>query len=417
MRVDRYKNIVYITTKNNKFKTSRVSIKFALPISKEIIANAIVLNDLLVMSTEDYETIQKFNEKLYDLYDLSVSSSVSQKGKLHVSELNFSFINSEFLSENIDEEVVEFIESVVFNPNFNNSEYIKAIIEKRILEVKTIYDDKMMYCVKSLQDILDENNECIIDVNSNEEDLGNVSVDSLKEFYKYLLKTSNITIAIDGNNSEEIKNRLLENLDFNNESNSYEFLNNFSSQADFKFISETQALNQSKFAVGIKLDVNKEDFSSFQIFNAIYGGYPFSRLFSNIREKQSLAYTIASAYSPASNVMYIYGGIANGDLSVSDEDHMDSILNALTLELKSICEGNIDNLEMLQAKSMLINSMKSALDIQAGNQSLYYSNYLLGKDFNSEEYENEINSITKEDVVKMAQKVKFDKVFLLRGDK
>ncbi len=417
MNIVNHNNVKYIITKDNKFKTTRISIKFALPMSKEIVANALVLNDLLVMSTKQYNTMRLFNEKLYDLYDLSVSSGVSQKGKLHVSEINFSFVNSEFLSTNIDDEVVDFIRNVIFNPNFDNKDYIKNVVDKRILEVQTIYDDKMMYCIKTLQEILDNSEERIVDVNSNEEDLKNVNVESLKDFYNKMLTQANITVLIDGRSSEGFESKLSTKLDFKSSSEAYEYLNRYSEKSSYNFVSQTQELNQSKFAVGIKLDIDKKDFMAFQIFNGIYGGFPFSRLFSNIREKQSLAYTVASAYIPSSNLMYVYGGISNGDLNESDEVHMQTILNALNAELNSIVSGDVSDLEMSQSKSMLLNSLKSSLDTQSANQALFYNSYLLNEDFDFNRLKNDIDSVKKEDVVRVAKSVVFDTVFLLRGDK
>lgn len=416
MKVEQFNNVVYVTTKDDKFKTSRVSIKLALPISKDIIANALVLNDLMITSSAKHNTIKSFNEKLYDLYDLSVSSSVGQKGGLHISELNFSFICSEYLSENIDQDVASFIKEVIFGPNFN-SDYISNIIEKRILDVKTIYDDKMHYSIKSMQEILDKDGEYLIDVNSTIEDLEKVNAKTLEEFYKQLLTTSDISIFVDGKNSEEIKSLLVQSLDFNNSGEKTPFLKKFKDSNNYKFKCEHQDLNQSKFVVGIKLDLDKDDFVAFQVFNAIYGAYPFSRLFSNIREKQSLAYTVASAAVPSSGLMFIYGGISNGESSLSDEKHMDTILNALNFELDSIKDGKIEDLELAQAKSMMMNSLRSALDSQSAHQSLYYQNYLLEEEFNEEEYKSKLYAISKDDVVKMASKVEFDTVFLLRGDK
>lgn len=417
MEVNNYNNVTYITSQNNKFKTSRISLKFALPITKDIIANALVLNDLLVMSTKNYSSLRVFNEKLYDLYDLSISTSISQKGRLHISDISFSFINSEYLSENIDDQVIDFISEVIYSPNFENEEYLKSVIDKRILEVKSIYDDKMMYCLKSMQKVLDPKGNHIIEVNSTVEDLENVTKESLIKFYQKLLKEANIAILIDGDNSKILEEKCRHKIQFDNASTKYEYLNKFELTTDYKFASEVQSLNQAKFAIGVKLDIDKDDFNKFQIFNAIYGGFPFSRLFSNIREKQSLAYSIGSMYIPATNIMYIYGGISNGDLKLSDEEHMSTVLTALHHELDSMINGDVTDLEISQAKSMIINSVKSGLDTQSANQGLYYANYLMEKEFNFDVFTDQINSVKKEDVVEMAKKVNFDTVFLLRGDK
>ncbi|MFV0499240.1 MAG: M16 family metallopeptidase [Bacilli bacterium] len=417
MEISQFNNITYIKTNNSKFKTNNIIIKFVIPIDNKIIADATVLNDLMVTSCNKYNTIKSFSEKMYELYDLNISSSVSTMGNLHISEINFNFIMDEYLNESIEGKVLEFINEVIFNPNLTNEDYLKLIKEKRILAIKNAYDDKMSYCIQKLREELDPNKEYLIDVNSNEEDINNVNLKSLNDFYKYLISKASITVMIDCDEEDKLYDKLKTRLNFNNNGDEYDYRYKFNSVNNFQFISKTQNLSQSKFAIGCKVNIDKNDFEAFSIFNAIYGGFPFSRLFVNIREKQSLAYTINSVFSTNSNILYIYGGIGNGDLSVNDANYFDKILIPLRKELDSLINGDISEVELKQAKSMIINRAKSALDIQTSLQNTYYSYYIQKDIFDINEFVKQINNITKEDVVRMAKKVYFDKVFLLRGDK
>ncbi len=410
-------NVKYLTTVNSKFKTTHVSFKFETAINKDVVANGIVLNELMVMSSKKYNTIKKFNEMLYDLYDMRVTSGVSQKGLLYIFEVNFSFITSEYLPEDINASVVDFMNEVLLHPNLENEEYIENVKKKRILELETIYDDKLQYTLKKVQNLLDTSQTVIVDVNSDIDSINNVTKASLEQMYQKLFEEANITIAIDGRNCDEIKTIIDNKITFNATKHDYKYFNAFKIDEHEEFISESQNLSQSKFVIGSKLDVDKADFSKFQVFNAIYGAFPFSRLFTNIREKQSLAYSIASSYVSTSNVMYIYGGIGNGDLSVCDSEAFSNVLGSLKSELASICNGEISDIEMEQAKSMIINSITSSLDTQRALQEIHYLKYLAGDEFDFEKFVEGINNVTKEDVMKMAKKVNFNIIYMLRGDK
>ncbi len=409
-------NIKYILSENKKFKTTRVSFVFSLPISSNITADGIVLNDLMVVSCNKYNTIKQFNDMLYNLYDLKVTSNVSQKGLLYVFEISFSFINKQFLKEDIEEKVMDFIKEVIMFPNFSD-EYIDNIKNKRILEIETIYDDKMYYSIEKLRECLDQSRNIIAEVNSNIESIKLVNKESLQLFHNMLVNDANIVVLIDSPRSLEIQDKIEKSISLLGSSNTYSYLHNFLENKDEQFVSEHQNLAQSKFALGIKLNIEQSDFKKFQVFNAIFGGYAFSRLFTNIREKQSLAYTIKSSYLPSLNIMYIYGGTNNGDLSKDDYSAIEKIVLTLKQDLNEIKALVISDEEMQQAKIMLINSLKTAMDSQPMLQEIYYQNHLVNKEFSFEDYVSEINAVSKEDVAIMAKEVRIDTIYLLRGDK
>lgn len=410
-------NIVYLTNEDKKFKTNRISIRFALPISKDTCADLVVLNDLMVMSSQKYNSIKLLNNHLSKLYDSKVASSVFQRGKLIIFEIAFSYISKDYLQTDIEREVISLAKEIIFKPNLENDKYLEVTKNKRILEIENVYDNKLQYAFKQLKKMLDPSNQILVDVNSTIEEINAVNIETLKQTYLALIENSNITIVVNGREVSNTVNLLKQELLFEAKINDYEIFHKFDINDEKAFNCEHQDLMQSKLMVGVKLDLDRDSFKTFQVFNAIYGGYPFSRLFSNIREKQSLAYSISSGYDSLLNLMYVYAGISNGEKSQTDEEVTEKVVNALRFELNSIVEGNVSDLELEQAKQMIINSVKTSLDTQSQVQDIYYTASLHDKIFDLEEYIEDINAITKADVVGIAKKVSFDNIYLLRGEK
>ena len=99
-----------------------------------------------------------------------------------------------------------------------------------------------------------------------------------------------------------------------------------------KTIKEKQNLNQSQLVMGFKID-KMTDFELRYVLNAysyILGGGPDSKLFRNVREKNSLCYSINS-------VAYLLGGM----LSVMAGINQDNFTKYINENLESIGQNLI----------------------------------------------------------------------------
>ncbi len=410
-------DVTYIYMQEKKFKTNHVSFKFSMPIDSDKCASLIVLNELMSKSCKKYPSVKTLSRKLSELYDTKVMTNLSQKGKLVVFEVNFNYISSNYLPNNIEDDVIEIMREIIFNPNLKNEEYLKSVISKRILEVESIYDDKMQYSIKRMKEILDPKQEILIDVNSTVERLKSVLSENVENMYQEMMSSSNVCITINSDNPREIIDKISSSFKFNNSRYNYEHLNVFDVLTDNQFVSETQNLKQSKLVIGAKLNIDPSDFIAFQVFNGVFGGFPSSRLFTNIREKQSLAYTVFSAFDPTLNIMFLLAGIDNGDLEKSDQEMVSEIIHSLNNELCDIKTGNVSSQELEKSKVMLLSTIKSSIDSQIGIQSINYAYYLRGEQFNFEDFSQKLASVCVDDIVRLANKVHFNVTYLLRGDK
>lgn len=409
-------NITYLYSDEIKFKTSRIAFEFSLPIDGKNTAEMIVLNELMSMSCREYPSIRLFSRKLSELYDTKVTTNLSQRGKLVVFEISFNYVASKYLPENIENEIIELIKEVIFNPNLDDETYLNNAIQKRVLEVEAIYDDKMQYAIKSMKEALDKKQEIFIDVNSTVEELKGLTVEKVKAMHQKLLDESNVTVILSSSDSENLVAKLSENLVFKH-NEKFEALNKFELSTTEEFVSETQNLSQSKVVIGGRLDLDPSEFIKFQVFNGIYGGYTFSRLFTNIREKQSLAYAVGSSFDSFLNMFFIFVGTDNGDKDKSEEEMLKNILCALKDECAQLANGGVTEEEMFKCKKMIRNSLASAFDSQVGTHSIHYSHYLRGDNFDLDKFERDLESVSAEDVSLMAKKVVFNVTYLLRGDK
>jgi predicted Zn-dependent peptidase len=176
-----------------------------------------------------------------------------------------------------------------------------------------------------------------------------------------------------------------------------------------KVVSESMNVTQVNLVLGFRLGeiMNKPDYAALSVFNAIYGGSINSKLFLNVRERLSLCYTVSSSIERSKGVMTISSGI---EFSKYEEAYNE------ILELLRLCrEGEISQEELDTAKKTIITDIKSMTDSARTMDAYWLRQTLSGLDYGPDIYAALVEEVTKEDVIKIANSVKLDTVYFLKG--
>jgi predicted Zn-dependent peptidase len=245
------------------------------------------------------------------------------------------------------------------------------------------------------------------------EDLEKITPESLYTYYKELLRTNLIDIFIVGdidfNNMEKI---IKDNFIINTikKTNANHFIKQDKFRALPQIVKDSKEINQSILIVASKL----KDITSFEreyvlaLYNSVLGGGPDSKLFKEVREKNSLCYSISSSHSGIANLQYISAGI--------DEKNFDKTVKLVKKEIKKMTTGDFTDDELIQAKTTYLASLKELEDSTNGIINIYeaheYLNYGL-----LEERRIEIVKVTKEDIINVSKKIHLDTIYLLKGDR
>ena len=172
---------------------------------------------------------------------------------------------------------------------------------------------------------------------------------------------------------------------------------------------EVQDLIQAKLNLAYQTDVRYLDdqYFTLQVFNALFGGFPGSKLFLNVREKESLAYYASSNLDPFCGGLYVQAGI--------DQKEADRVIDLIKDQHQALIEGDFSQSSLNQAKAMLKNGLKQSEDSPAGLLNFSYLKQLLAKSITVEEWIEKINQVSAQDVKNLAQDIKLQSIFILRG--
>ena len=167
-------------------------------------------------------------------------------------------------------------------------------------------------------------------------------------------------------------------------------------------------INQGKLILGLDiLEENDLDKYTALVYNAILGGIPTSKMFQNVREKHSLAYTASSSFIRQKANIFIKCGI--------DIENYNKALKIIKEQLEDIKKGEFTDKNIEEAKINIISTINFIPEGQDTELMYYFSQELSGYEMSSEEYINKINGITKDDIIELANRIQINTIYFLKN--
>ncbi|MFY0741909.1 pitrilysin family protein [Solibacillus silvestris] len=398
-----------------QFKTVNFSIKWRAPLNEETAAQRTVLSNVLQHSNEKFPTSASYRSYLDDLFGTVLYFDTAKRGQEHTVLLNVETVNDQYLSHgNVLNEVIDLIHEAIFKPNFENGVFKESIVNREkemvIQRIQSIFDDKSRYAQKRLTEIIRPNSAASFSANGNIEAVKAITPQSLTKTYEDMLANDVIDIYIVGDiNIEEMTQQLKAAFPFADR-DAHQTIKEDTTPANVEpYTKETQEMKQGKLHIGYSTPVRfgDKDFPIMQIFNGIFGGYAHSKLFMNVREKESLAYYASSSYASQYGLLFVVSGI--------EPANEEKARQLIADQLKVMQNGEITDLELAQTKAMLINQLKEALDSPRGQIEIFDQYKALDEPFNLDTWTARWQSVSKEDVQKVAQDIKLEATYFLCG--
>lgn len=406
----------------NKFKTNLMAVFITLPLNRETITFDSMIPAVLKRGTANLNTQEDISKELENMYGASYDCGIEKIGDNHILKFYFESLNDNFIpesKENIAKASLDLLFEIIFNPLIIDGKFKEEYVEfeknniKLLIESKI--DNKAQYAL----------NRCIEEMYKDRpyglykygyvEDLDKINAQNLYEYYIKLINESKIDIFVSGElNKEEICNIVKNNENMQKlqeREPNYITNNEQTEQKDSmkeSVIEEKLDIAQGKLVMG--LDVNLNDYNSkfkVAIYNVILGESATSKLFQNVREKASLAYTAGSNYVRQKNNIYIRCGI--------EIANFDKTVKIIKEQLTDMKNGNFTEEDLINAKKYMISGIQSAQDEQDSEITYYIGQELSGKLTTFEEYEEQINQVTMQDVKDVASSINVNTIYFLRN--
>lgn len=401
---------------SEKFKTNKIKVRFSAPMSEKTIAGRVLTASMLETSNALYPTSQSFREKLANLYGANFSTSLSRRGLVHYLDINLSFVRDQFLSRKnvLTDEMLEFLKASLFSPLSKGNAFDAKTFEiekKNVLtDLEAEIENHFYHAHRKLNDLFYDLSEMRIPRVGTVELVEKETAESSFATFQQMLKEDQIDFFFIGNFNEIAVRDKIQDFHFAEREQPLELMyqQNYSNVTRENL--EQREVHQSIIELAYHFSVQYGDSEHLPliVLNGLLGGFAHSKLFVNVREKESLAYTISSNFDIFSGLMRIYAGIdrANRTKTIA-------LINRQILDLK---RGNFTDDELEQTKKMLKNSILLAQDRQNTLIERAYMSAVLGKKFLSlEAWLESLENVRKNEVIKAAQQLKLQAIYFMEG--
>ena len=406
----------------DKHKTDLSCVILTVPLKREIVTKNALIPFLLRRGTEKLPSQYEINKEMENMYGASFNLGIDKTGDNIILKFYIESIRNEFAlnGENILEMNISNVLDIVFNPlKVNgklNAEFLEIEKENLRKAISSKIDDKDAYAYE----------RCISEMYKGEgfglfkfgyvEDIDEITIDSITEYYNWLIDNAKIDIFISGKiNNEDVKLILLnnENIKKLKPREGYYILNNESTECKEivekeNEICESMNVVQGKLVLGLDVDFKDENAQCIAlVYNAILGDGANSMMFQNVREKEGLAYSSKSSFIKQKMNIFVRCGI--------QIENYEKALSLIKVQLENIKNGLFTDEDIEVAKVYLTSSIKN-IEEEQDTEVVYYIGQELSKTNRSvEEYISRIEKVSKDDVLNIAKNVRVNTVYFLKN--
>lgn len=407
--------------KTNKFKTNLLSVFLTTPLQKEKVTFNGLIPAVLRRGSKNMPSQEEISISLEEMYGASFDCGIDKIGDDQVLKFYLETINNEFLPEQEDnlEKAIKILLEVVFNPLINNNEFNKEYVESEKNNLKQIIegrkDAKATYAYERCIEEMYKDMPYSLYKYGNLSDLGKINAKNLYEQYIDLINNCKIDIFISGNIKEDVAQKVInnENIQKLNQRDAIYIINNKENRVkeakQEQEVSESMDVNQGKLIIGLDI-LEEDDMDKYTalVYNAILGGIPTSKMFQNVREKNSLAYTASSSFIRQKANVFIKCGI--------DIPNYEKAVKIIKEQIEDMKKGEFTDKNIEEAKTNIISTINFIPEEQDTELMYYFSQKLSGYEMGYEEYIEKINSISKENIINLANRVQVNTIYFLTNE-
>lgn len=412
IEIDKDFDLIILPT--NKFKTNYISVYMARPLDRKEVTKNALLPYVLNAGSNKYEDQVQISNRLDELYGASFGCGVTKSGERHITSFKMTLVNDLYLDEAIFEQGVEFLKEIILNPLVKDSKFDLNIVEiekeKQIESIKARINDKARYASERLIEEMCKDEVYSIYDHGYEEDMEIIDEANLYEFYKKFLATSKIYIVVSGEfDKQRVIDVVKKNFKFERENILPLLEEEYKKEVEsVKYPIDNMNVVQGKLCLGFRNNVyyKDDDYYKLIMYSNVLGGGAHSKLFVNVREKESLCYYIYSSVDKYKSLLTISCGI-----EIKDYDRCKELI---LKEMDDIKNGIISDDEFDNSKKALINGIKSMKDSIRTLSNFAFAQCSRNTLRTPDEIIDLINNVTKEDIINISNKIKLDTVYFLR---
>lgn len=401
----------------DRFKTGCFSFNLLQPLREDTAAVNALIPNVLLRGCSTYPDMQKISHRLDELYGSSIGTSVRKKGEVQSLGMYADFLEDRYAdSEPVFSDMLQFLSDLLFAPCLRDGgfyeDYVSGEKQNLINSIQARVNDKRSYAVTRLLKHMCADEAYHVGRLGEAEALEHIDGRELYTRWQELLATSMIELFYLGQQSEEkvmqevahLISRLPERKAITKTQT-----NVVLHQRPVQFVEEALDVTQGKLSIGFRTPITGLDqrYPAMMVFNAVYGSGMTSKLFTKIREEQSLCYYASSSVDRLKGIMIVSSGI--------QFDKYELARDGIVHQLELCKQGQITDEELESAKNYLVSVFQACNDSPSQIENFIIGQGIFGCADTVEDVIEQLKRVTMDQVVEAANTITLDTVYFLKG--
>lgn len=407
-------NVFFNEINVTRFKTMRLTAIALLPLEKDTASDFALLTQVLTRSCNEYPDFTALSKKLSSLYGASLSAGVRKVGESLALTFSIAGIDDRYalFGDEVSKELSDLLLKVIFEPKFTEGVFDTEEVEQERRQLIDLadseYNDKRVYANSRLIETMCKNEAYGIKRYGSRETILKCTPESLKSAWERMLRCARFEVFYVGGASAEGAKEIFRDR-FSQVLRAPEAMTTeiIRTASEVNRVEETMDIAQAKMLMGFRTDCSAGDEDAFamRLMNVILGSGTRSKFFLNIREKQSLCYYCFSRYNRFKGILTVESGVEN----CNTQRTVDAVLN----ELEEVKKGNFTDEDLSLAKLSVSSDFLSLCDTVTGNEEWFVSQIADNEFLTVEETTEKFSKVTKEDIIRAANKLTLDTIYIL----
>lgn len=407
--------------REDKFKTACLSLSLLTQLERETAAMNALIPYVLRRGCTRYRDMEAISARLEELYGCAIEPVVRRIGEIQCLGFYASVPEGAFLPQGkgVLEDAAMLMGELLLSPlkrgGLLYKPYVDSEKEKMLERLRARINEKRSYSVRRCIEEMCCCEDFAVGALGGEDECESINYQKLTKRYRELLQSSPVEIFYCGRDgfdkvSAAMKDALMTlprgEIDYDIGTD----VRMNSLEENPRFYEEKLDVTQGKLVLGFRLGqcMEQPDIPALHVFNAIYGGGSFSKLFLNVRERLSLCYYAFSALELHKGIMLVSCGV--------DFDKFEPAKEEIFAQLEAMRSGDISEEELWAAKACVASDLRSFDDSQAELEGFYLSNALMGAQYSPLELSELVGEVTAESVKEIARSLECDMIYFLSGD-
>lgn len=372
---------VYLTALDaQKFNRCRITVHLRFPAKREYATNTALLPLVLERGYAACPDMTALSRRLAALYGADLGVDLGTAGIDRVLTADICGIKDEFAlnGENLTAEYCGIVLGTIFDPYLVDGafdpEAVRIEKETMTRRLQAEYNNKRLYCVRQARRKFFGDSPAGTELGGYLADLPAVTPQTLKAEYDRILQSAVIDVMVQGADADSVAALLQERLaGIRRTPCAYAAPVAMPRAETQRYSEEIPGLTQAKLCMLFTTGdaAVQPTIHQLRMAMGLFGGTSTSRLFRNVREKQSLCYYCASTAVRSTGVMMVDSGVEPGGEERAEQ--------AILKEWEALKNGPITAGELEDTRRALLSGMESLGDSLAALESWYYGQIARGE--------------------------------------